>query len=175
MSYQNESAQIRPIGGLSSIYDRLRTVSAISKVVCLVRYSKRMFYHKLYTIGNHFALYRWFQQVCEMIGFICSECVIDTTKSSNFYSTVAMIAFICTAIFLSLELYWPYTDAQRIIETKDVDLYLSAIGALMFMLISTLATYHSYDNNSNAAAVSIWRKIYFWIQKCFTVISFGSF
>lgn len=57
MSYQGDSAQFRPVGGLSSIYDRLRTVSAISKVICLVRYSKKMFYHELYTTGYQVDLY----------------------------------------------------------------------------------------------------------------------
>lgn len=89
-----------------------------------------------------------------MIGFICVECIDGKPGYASFYCTVALFAFVFTGIFLAIELYWPNSGAQRAIDMHDIDLHLSAIGALIFMLISTLLTRNS-SHLYTAGAVSL--------------------
>lgn len=49
-----------------------------------------------------------------------------------------MIAFVFTGILLLVELLWPNSDVHRLVHSNNADIYLSALGALSFLLISTL-------------------------------------
>lgn len=108
----------------------------------------RIFFINLLNLGV------FFYQAFELIGFICVECIDGKPGYASFYCTVALFAFVFTGIFLAIELYWPNSGAQRAIDMHDIDLHLSAIGALIFMLISTLLTRNS-SHLYTAGAVSL--------------------
>ncbi|XP_031619169.1 CKLF-like MARVEL transmembrane domain-containing protein 7 [Contarinia nasturtii] len=95
---------------MDSMWERLRTVPAILKILCLI---------------------------FEIAGFICTKLnITGSWGASDFFWTIAILAFIPTTILLVL--YLIKADNIFGVYLDTIELYFSVIAAIGFLVISSL-------------------------------------
>ncbi|XP_055302705.1 uncharacterized protein LOC129568621 [Sitodiplosis mosellana] len=96
------------------------------------------------------AILRIFCLVFELVGFCCAQLSLWNSGVVVFYSVMSMIEFIATLIMLGLYLWKVDFVVQA--NWHKIESYFSAIGTIVFMLISSLIV-ERFDDHLTVAAV----------------------